>query len=322
MNYLGITMGDPAGVGCEIILKTLHGNEEFRKKSIIFGSEEVIKFYMNLLNIDEKLNIIKDILDFDKDSINLVNVLPITMNDFRIGKVSALCGDAAYKYVELAIKWAMEKKIKGVVTAPLNKEALHLGGHNFDGHTEIFAKLTHTNKYAMMLWSDKLKVIHASTHVSLKEACNRVEKERVLDVIKLAYSSLKNMGISNPRIAVAGLNPHAGESGIFGREEIEEITPAVLEGKGLKIDVEGPVAPDTVFLKAYRGQYDIVVAIYHDQGHIPMKLLAFDSGVNITLGLPIVRTSVDHGTAFDIAGKGIAAEESMINAIKAAESFN
>ncbi|MEW9096870.1 MAG: 4-hydroxythreonine-4-phosphate dehydrogenase PdxA [Clostridiaceae bacterium] len=322
MNYLGITMGDPAGVGCEIILKTLHGNEEFRKKSIIFGSEEVIKFYMKLLNIDEKLNIIKDIVDFDKDSINLVNVLPISMNDFRIGEVSALCGEAAYRYVELAIKWAMEKKIKGVVTAPLNKEALHLGGHNFDGHTEIFAKLTHTDKYAMMLWSDKLKVIHASTHVSLREACNRVEKERVLDVIKLAYSSLKSMGISNPRIAVAGLNPHAGESGIFGREEIEEITPAVLEGKGLKIDVEGPVAPDTVFLKVYRGQYDIVVAMYHDQGHIPMKLLAFDSGVNITLGLPIVRTSVDHGTAFDIAGKGIAAEESMINAIKVAESFN
>jgi 4-hydroxythreonine-4-phosphate dehydrogenase len=204
----------------------------------------------------------------------------------------------------------------------LNKEALHLGGHNYDGHTEIFATLTNTKKYTMMLWSDKLKVVHVSTHVSLKEACNRVKKDRVLDTIILADTNLKRMGIKNPRIAVAGLNPHAGESGIFGDEEIKEIGPAIEAAKEMGLDVYGPEAPDTVFLKGYRGQYDIVVAMYHDQGHIPMKMMAFDSGVNITLGLPIIRTSVDHGTAFGKAGKGTASEESMIEAIKAANYFD
>ncbi len=313
-----VNMGDPAGVGCEVTLKALK-NEDFRRKSIIFGSYNIVKYYNELLNTNWEINVISSIDDFDKGCVNVVEVLPLSLEDIEIGKVSAKCGDAAYRYVETAINWAMEGKIKAVVTAPLNKEALHLANHNFDGHTEIFATLTNTKKYAMMLWSEKLKVIHASTHVSLREACNRVKKDRIIDIIELANDSLKKMGIKEPKIAVAGLNPHAGESGIFGNEEILEIIPAVEEAKEKGIDVEGPIAPDTVFLKAYQGKYDIVVAMYHDQGHIPMKLLAFDSGVNITVGLPIIRTSVDHGTAFDIAGKGIANEKSMVEAIKAAD---
>ncbi|TJX68832.1 4-hydroxythreonine-4-phosphate dehydrogenase PdxA [Soehngenia saccharolytica] len=321
MKFIGITMGDPAGIGCEITLKALK-NDDYRKKSIIFGSEKIVNHFIKLLGINKEVNLIKDTLDFDEEKINVVNVVDIDLNDFEFGKVSKLCGDAAYKYVETAIKWALDGKIKAVVTAPLNKEALHLAGYNYDGHTEIFAHLTNTKKYAMMLWSEKLKVIHVSTHVSLREACNRVKKDRVYDTIVLANDTLKRMGIENPSIAVAGLNPHAGESGIFGNEEIEEISPAILKAREEGVDVTGPVAPDTVFLKAYKGEFDIVVAMYHDQGHISMKLLAFDEGVNITVGLPIVRTSVDHGTAFGKAGKGTANESSMIEAIKAADYFD
>jgi len=321
MKFIGITMGDPAGIGCEIALKALK-NDEYQKKSILFGSKNIVLYFIKLLGINKEVNLIGDIEAFDEEKINVVDLIDMDLNDFEFGKVSKLCGDAAYKYVETAIKWALDGKIKAVVTAPLNKEALHLAGYNFDGHTEIFAHLTNTKKYAMMLWSEKLKVIHVSTHVSLREACDRVKKDRVYDTIKLAHETLMRMGIKKPRIAVAGLNPHAGESGIFGNEEIKEISPAIVKAIEEGIDVTGPVAPDTVFLKAYNGEFDIVVAMYHDQGHIPMKLLAFDEGVNITVGLPIVRTSVDHGTAFGKAGKGTANESSMIEAIKAADYFD
>lgn len=321
MEFIGITMGDPAGIGPEIILKSLDKMGKFREKSVVFGSYKVLKYYCELLNINRPIKVITTLDQFKKDEINVIDVLNLDINDFKIGEVSALCGDAAYKYIEKSIEFAKKGIIKAVVTAPLNKEALHLGGHNFAGHTEIFATLTGTKKYSMMLTSGDFRVIHVSTHVSLREACDRVTKCRVLDVIKLAQSTLKKMGISKPRIVVAGLNPHAGESGLFGSEEINEIGPAIEEACGLGINVDGPIAPDTVFLKAHNGQYDVVVAMYHDQGHIPMKLLAFDTGVNITVGLPIIRTSVDHGTAFDIAGKNIAKGDSMIEALKVADLF-
>jgi 4-phospho-D-threonate 3-dehydrogenase / 4-phospho-D-erythronate 3-dehydrogenase len=321
MNVIGITMGDPAGVGAEIILKALDKRESSNPAYVVFGSIGVMEYYKNLIGIKKELNKINDISEIDANKINVFNVLELTEKDFKVGEVSGKCGDAAFQYIKTAIEYALDGKTKGVVTAPLNKEALHLGGHLFDGHTEIFAKLTNTKKYSMMLQGGPLKVIHVSTHVSIREACDRVKKERVFEVIKLAYDTLLNMGIENPRIAVAGLNPHAGESGIFGREEIEEITPAIEEAKAQNINATGPIPPDTVFLKAAKGQYDIVVCMYHDQGHIPLKLLGFDEGVNMTIGLPIIRTSVDHGTAFDIAGKGIANENSLIEAMKAAERF-
>ena len=215
----------------------------------------------------------------------------------------------------------MDKKIDAVVTAPINKKAIQTAGFKYPGHTEIFAEKTGTKGYAMMLYSDKLNVAHVSTHMSLLNACKTLKKERVEKVIELANSSLKDLGIETPKIAVAGLNPHAGEQGLFGEEEINEIKPAVENAKEKGIEAFGPIPPDTVFVKAVNGEYDIVVVMYHDQGHIPVKLLGFDSGVNVTLGLPIIRTSVDHGTAFDIAWEGKAYDTSLIKAVEVAEKM-
>ena len=322
MKYLGITMGDPAGIGPEISLKVLEKNKEYRECSIIYGSISILEYYKEKLKLkDIKFNIIKNTKEFKKDYINVIQVFDIDMKDITIGNVSGLCGEAAYKYIERAIQDALQGDIAVVITAPINKEALNKGGYHYEGHTEIFAKLTNTKKYAMLLWSEKLSVVHVSTHCSLQDACRKVTKDRVLNVIELSGKFLQQLGVKEPRIAVAGLNPHSGEAGLFGTEEIEHIIPALNQAKKDNWKVEGPIPPDTVFLKAYRKEYDVVVAMYHDQGHIPIKLLAFDEGVNVTLGLPIIRTSVDHGTAFDIAGKGIASEKSILNALILGKKF-
>lgn len=320
MNYIGITMGDPAGIGCEVTLKALKDNK-ISNKCVVYGSEEVLRYYKSLLQIDKKINVIKSLGEFKSNMINLVNVFDLSMDQFNVGKVSKVAGEAAYKYIEAAIDAAKCGDISAVVTGPINKESLNLAGYDYAGHTEIFATLTETKDYAMLLWGENLKVIHVSTHVSLREACNRVKKYRIMKVIELADEALKQTGIQEPSIAVAGLNPHAGESGLFGTEEIEEIFPAIKESRNQGIKVDGPFPPDTIFLSASKGKYDIVVVMYHDQGHIPIKLLSFDTGVNITVGLPIIRTSVDHGTAFDIAGSGKASELSMIEAIAMATKF-
>lgn len=316
-----ITMGDPAGVGPEISLKAVESDQNLLNNTVIVGSAGILHFYKELLKTPSPLNVIENMADFKEGHVNIIDAVDLDFDKIEIGKVSPVAGDAAYRYLEKAIGLSMAKEAGPVVTAPLNKEALHLGGHNYDGHTEIFATLTNTKKYTMMLWSEIMSVVHVSTHCSLRNACDRVKKDRVLDVIHLGHQALKNLGVETPKMAVAGLNPHSGENGIFGTEDLEEITPAVEAAQEEGIVIEGPVAPDTVFLKASNGQYDMVVAMYHDQGHIPMKLLAFDSGVNITLGLPIIRTSVDHGTAFDIAGRGIAKEESMLWALKLGTQF-
>lgn len=321
MNYLGITIGDPAGIGPEISLKVLDKYEEYKNSVILYGSISILNYYKNMLNLSSDLSLITNPHEFQKGKINIIDVVDLDINSISIGNVSEICGRSAYLYVEKAIQDALKGKIKAVVTAPLNKEALNKGGYAYEGHTEIFAKLTNTKKYAMMLWSEKLSVIHVSTHCSLKNACERATKERVFDTIELAQQGLQKMGVKTPRIAVAGLNPHSGESGLFGHEEIEQIIPAIDKAKKKGWNVDGPISPDVVFLKAYNGEYDIVVAMYHDQGHIPLKLLAFGNGVNITLGLPIVRTSVDHGTAFDIAGKGIANEEDLFYALRVGKKF-
>ena len=321
-KYVGITMGDPAGIGPEISLKAVDHSEEYRNSVIIYGSYAVLMYYKTLLHIQTPVVEIKDPSDFQPGKINVISVIDLHLgDDFKIGQVSPVAGDAAYQYIARAISDALKGKISVVTTAPLNKEALHKGGHNYDGHTEIFAQLTKTKTYTMMLWSECMSVVHVSTHCSLREACDRATKERVLECIHLADSAMKKLGIKVPRIAVAGLNPHCGEAGLFGQEEIKEIGPAVEAAQKEGLDVTGPVPPDTVFLKAYHGMFDIVVAMYHDQGHIPMKMVAFYSGVNVTLGLPIIRTSVDHGTAFDIAGKGIAKKDSMLYALKLGKRF-
>lgn len=321
-KFIGITMGDPSGIGPEISLKAIDAKKEYQQFVLIYGSYSILQYYHQLLHLMTPLVQINTVQDFQPGKINVISVVDLEIGrDIEIGKVSSIAGDAAYQYIARAINDALKGDISVVTTAPLNKEALHKGGHNFDGHTEIFATLTETKAYTMMLWSERMSVVHVSTHCSLRDACDRATKARVLECIHLADGAMKRLGLAKPHIAVAGLNPHSGEAGLFGREEIEEIGPAVEAAQAEGLYVDGPVPPDTVFLKAYNGVYDIVVAMYHDQGHIPMKMVAFDSGVNVTLGLPIIRTSVDHGTAFDIAGKGIAKADSMCYAVDLGKRF-
>jgi 4-hydroxythreonine-4-phosphate dehydrogenase len=315
-TVFGITLGDPCGIGTEITLKALHKRPEYQSRALLFGPRALLEHYAKELGYNLRFNTIGSIDQFNADMINVYDPLVVRLEEIPIGKVCALGGEIAFASVVSAIKFALSGDISSVVTAPLNKEALHLAGHEYAGHTEIFGAYTKGSNYAMLLFSKQLKAIHVSTHVSLRKACALCTKNRVLDVIRLGDQTMKKVGYAKVRIAVAGLNPHAGENGLFGDEELNEIIPAINQAKAEGILAEGPVPPDTVYLKAIQGQYDLVVAMYHDQGHIPLKMLSFDSGVNITVGLDVVRTSVDHGTAFDIAGKLIANEQSLIEAIE------
>lgn len=315
---LGITMGDAAGIGPEIIVKALAAKEIYEMaRPVVFGDKKIMERAIGMMDADLKCEAVNepslagktygtiDVVDLD----NLPLDLPFAQVDGRAGK-------AAYEYIEKAVGYALKAEIHAIVTAPLNKEALNLGGCHYPGHTEILGALSGQKDYSMMLVGGALKVIHVTTHVPLRKACDLVKKDRVLRVIRLADDTLKMMGIEQPRIAVAGLNPHSGEHGLFGTEDELEITPAVDEAKTMGMDVTGPVPPDTVFYQAaIRERFDIVVVMYHDQGHIPIKVLGFETGVNVTVGLPFIRTSVDHGTAFDIAGKGIADEKSMTESL-------
>lgn len=328
---LGITMGDPAGIGPEVIVKALMEKHLYGLCSpVVVADPEVMRHAaQTIVGSDISINVI-DSPDKAKGQFGIMDVLPlegVSLDDFVLGKVDARCGDAAFRSVETVIRLAMEGKLDGTVTAPLNKEAMNLAGHHYDGHTEIYANLTGTKKYSMMLADGKLRVVHVSTHVPLSKVSSLITKERVLNVIRLGNDACKKLGIAAPRIGVAGFNPHAGENGLFGTEEIETISPAIAEAVSEGIDASGPYSPDTVFCKAAGGGFDLVVAMYHDQGHIPLKMLSFKyddatkawsgmTGVNITLGLPIVRASVDHGTAFENAGKNVAEPHSMIHAIE------
>lgn len=326
---LGITMGDPASIGPEITVKALSDPAIYEKCSpIIIGDAAVMEAAVGIVGKNVKINAVSDVKEakFEFGIIDVYAMKLVDMDKLERGVVSAMAGNAAFQYVKKVIELAMNHEVDATVTNALNKEAMNLAGHHYSGHTEIYAEYTGTKKYTMMLAHENLRVVHVSTHVSLREACDRVKKDRVLEVIRIADQACKELGIKEPKIGVAGLNPHSGENGMFGREEIEEITPAIEAAKGEGIIVDGPVPPDTVFSKARGGWYDIVVAMYHDQGHIPLKVVGFVynqaeqkwdavAGVNITLGLPIIRASVDHGTAFDQAGKGVANELSLINAM-------
>lgn len=329
---LAITMGDPAGVGPEIIVKALSHVEIYQKSiPVVVGDKEALADAIRFCKLPIELCEIKTPGEAKGEfgKIDYINLNYLEPNGWEYKKNSAKCGEASFQYVVYGIKCAMDKMVDAVVTAPINKESINMAGHPYSGHTEIFAEYTGTKDFAMLLASKSLHVIHVSTHVSLREACERVKKERVLNVIELANRGMKELGYKNPKIGVAGLNPHCSENGLFGTEEQNEIIPAIESAKAKGIDVVGPEAPDTVFVKCQAGQYDIVVAMYHDQGHIPLKLSGFKydlltnkydsvSGINCTIGLPIVRTSVDHGTAFGKAGEGRANEESMMDAIFAA----
>jgi 4-hydroxythreonine-4-phosphate dehydrogenase len=310
---VALTLGDPAGIGPEIIAKTFAepGFVE-ENRVVVVGDAAILERAVRLLGLQLSVNIVSNPEDglFEPGTVDLIAVTDLP-EDLPFGELSARAGEAAYLYVKRATNLALHGSVAAVATAPLNKEAMHLAGLEYPGHTEILAELTGTKDYAMMLVAEGLRVIHISTHISLREAIGRVTRQRELTVIRLAQGALKTIGIEEPRIAVAGLNPHAGENGLFGTEDAERISPAIADAAQEGIDVTGPWPPDTVFSRARKGDFDAVVVQYHDQGHIPIKLLGFETGVNVTVGLPFFRTSVDHGTAFDIAGTGEADHTSM-----------
>ncbi len=302
---IGITMGDAAGIGPEIIDKALSKKEVYEiARPIVIGDVSVLEDALKVAKVQVKIQPVDkpSMARFEHGTIEVVDLRNIRLSELKMGQVQEMAGKASVEYVEKAVEMALKGEIDAIVTAPLNKEAMNLAGYDYAGHTEILAHLTNTKDYAMMLLAGKLRVVHATTHVSMRQACSLIRKERVLKTIRLAHDSMLKMGLQNPKIAVAGLNPHAGESGMFGDEEIREISPAIEEAKRAGINIIGPMPPDTVFLRASKGEYDAVVAMYHDQGHIPVKMLGFESGVNVTVGLPVIRTSVDHGTAYRRAG--------------------
>ena len=320
---VAVTLGDPAGIGPEIIAKTfaeegLHDEN----KAFVVGDAGILRGAVDLMGLPLGVNEVETLEEalFEPVSVDVLQVGELP-GDLPFGEVDARAGAAAFEYVRRATELALEGNVGAVATAPLNKEAMHMGGYQYPGHTEILAELTGTKDFAMMLQTEELRVIHVSTHVSLREAIDRVSKERVLTVIHLARDALTKIGIEEPKIATAGLNPHAGENGLFGDEDAERIAPAVAEAREEGIDASGPHPPDTVFARARKGEFDMVVVQYHDQGHIPIKLMGFEGGVNVTVGLPFFRTSVDHGTAFDIAGTGRADHSSMRTAIELAREL-
>ena len=329
---LGITMGDPASIGAEIAAKALAEAAVYQKaRPFVIGDRNCVADALRITRLPLTIHPIAKVADarFTVGTIDVLDLANVDMAKLEYGKVSAMCGKASVEYIERGIDMALAKEIHAVVTGPIHKESINQAGCPHPGHTEIFGARTGTKDYAMMLLGGDLRVVHVSTHVSLRQAIERTKRPRILTVIRLANRALKALGIAEPKIAVAGLNPHAGEHGLFGDEEIKEIIPAIEEAKAEGIKADGPIAPDTVFGRTRGGLYDIVVCMYHDQGHIPLKTLGFTfdkatqkwtsvAGVNVTLGLPIIRASVDHGTAFGKAGKGTASHDSMLDAIDVA----
>ena len=318
---IAITMGDPSGIGPEIIAKALQDERTYDTcRSVVVGDARVMAMAAKLCSDKIRVNPIKSPQQacFERGVIDVLDLENVDTQVLQRGKIDKNSGRAAVEYVKQAIRLALRGEVNAIVTAPLNKEAMNLAGFTYPGHTEILAEATASKSYAMMLLAGPLRVVHVTTHTALRRACDLIKRERVAMTIRLTDRALKELGIARPRIAVSGLNPHAGEGGLFGSEETNEIGPAIQECTKEGILAEGPLPPDTVFLRGKRAEFDAVVAMYHDQGHIPVKLLGFEEGVNVTIGLPIIRTSVDHGTAFDIAWKGIADPRSLLEAVRVA----
>jgi len=320
---VGITMGDAAGIGPEIIIKALNTNSIYEEcVPVVIGDAKILEnSKFKIQNSKFKINPIKEVEEADGKfgTIDCIDLANIDLAQLKIGKVNECAGKAAIEYIKKAVSLAQYNKIQAITTAPINKEAINKAGVHFAGHTDFLAHLTHVRKYAMMFVSSPLKVVLVSIHIPLYKAVRRLSQKKIFTTIKLTYHALKDyFGIKNPKIGVAGLNPHAGETGLFGKEEEKEIIPAIDVAQRKGINAVGPYSPDTIFYRAIKGEFDVVIAMYHDQGLIPIKLLAFDSAVNVTIGLPIIRTSVDHGTGFDIVGKNQANPKSMIEAIKLA----
>ncbi|MCP5105633.1 MAG: 4-hydroxythreonine-4-phosphate dehydrogenase PdxA [bacterium] len=323
-------MGDPAGIGSEIIAKALSRQEMYDMcRPMVIGDRAAMEDAVKIANVDLKVKEINDVADasFMHGIIDVYDMNNLNLEKIPYGQVDAVCGKAAGEYIEKAIYMAMDKEIHAIVTGPINKESFDLGGwgKKYRGHTEMLAGMTKSEKAVMLLASGNLRVIHVTTHVAMRQAVDMIKTERVYNTIHKAFEGCKQLGIESPRIGVCGLNAHAGEGGIMGQEEVEEIIPAIEKARADGLNVEGPFPGDTIYPKGKTGTFDIIVAMYHDQGHIPVKLMGFlwdgeswssVSGVNITIGLPIIRVSVDHGTAFGKAGKGTANEKSLEDAIE------
>ncbi|TXM66116.1 4-hydroxythreonine-4-phosphate dehydrogenase PdxA [Methylobacterium sp. WL120] len=318
---IAITMGDPAGIGPEIIMKALaHAEVQALCRPLVVGDAGRLRQAGEIVGSRVPVDALTEVgeADFDTGAVQCID-LKVVPADLPFGQVSPVGGEAAYQFIAKAVELVQAGEAGGICTAPLSKEALHAAGHKFPGHTEMLAHLTGTPEVSMMLVSPKLRVIHVTTHIGLIDAIAKIEPGLVERVIARGHAVLVKAGIANPKIGVCAINPHAGENGLFGHgEEAEKITPAVEACRARGWDVRGPLPADTLFFLAGRGDYDMVVAMYHDQGHGPIKVLGLEAGVNITVGLPVIRTSVDHGTAFDIAGKGVADERSLMEALRQA----
>ena len=318
---IAITMGDPAGIGPEIIMKALaHAEVQALCRPLVVGDAGRLRQAGEIVGSRVPVDALTEVgeADFDTGAVQCID-LKVVPADLPFGQVSPVGGEAAYRFIAKAVELVQAGEAGGICTAPLSKEALHAAGHKFPGHTEMLAHLTGTPEVSMMLVSPKLRVIHVTTHIGLVDAIAKIEPGLVERVIARGHGVLVKAGIANPKIGVCAINPHAGENGLFGHgEEAEKITPAVEACRAKGWDVRGPLPADTLFFLAGRGDYDMVVAMYHDQGHGPIKVLGLEAGVNITVGLPVIRTSVDHGTAFDIAGKGVADERSLMEALRQA----
>lgn len=320
-----VPIGDPAGVGPEIAAKSAAEDKVFAAADlIVVGDKKVMEKAIGVVGVDLKIHVVDSPEDgiYDKGILNLIDLDNVDMDQFNYGQVNGMCGKAAYEYIAKCIGIANERKADAVATTPINKESLRAGGIQFIGHTEIFGALTHTEDPLTMFETNGLRVFFLTRHVSLREMLDMITKERIKDYVKRCLEALRRLGVKDGTMAIAGLNPHSGEHGLFGWEEVNEIIPAVEELKAEGYDVAGPIGADSVFHQAAQGRYTSVLSLYHDQGHIATKTLDFERTIAITNGMPILRTSVDHGTAFDIAGTGIVSAVSMIEAILLAAKYS
>lgn len=320
---IAIPMGDPAGVGPEIVVKTAVSKEILDLCDlVVIGDKKVLEKATEICQVDLKIHTIKNVEEgkYEKGILNVIDLENVDINTLEYGQIQGMCGKAAFEYIKKCVELAMEHKVDAIATTPINKESLKAGNVNYIGHTEILGDLSNSRDPLTMFEVDNMRVFFLTRHMSLRKACDAITKERVLEYIERCTKALKQLGVSG-KMAVAGLNPHSGEHGLFGDEEVKEITPAIEEAQKLGYDVVGPVGADSVFHQALQGRYAAVLSLYHDQGHIATKTYDFERTIAITLDMPFLRTSVDHGTAFDIAGKGIVSAVSMIEAVKLAAKY-
>lgn len=321
---IAVPIGDPAGVGPEIVAKSVASEEVFEAADcVIVGDKTIIENAIKIVGVDLTIHVISEAEegDYRKGILNLIDLGNVDMAKFEFGKVNGMCGKAAYEYIAKCIELANEGKVDAVATTPINKESLRAGGINYIGHTEIFGALTGTEDPLTMFETNGMRVFFLTRHVSLREMLDMITKDRIIDYVKRCMKALEKLGVTDGTMAIAGLNPHSGEHGLFGWEEVNEIMPAIEELQAEGYQVVGPIGADSVFHQAAQGRYNSVLSLYHDQGHIATKTLDFEKTIAITNGMPILRTSVDHGTAFDIAGKGIVSAVSMIEAILLAAKY-